>query len=41
MESYIEFIQSLTFDNYVIGHDRIESKETAMQYLYKQLAKFN
>ncbi|MCU9810129.1 MBL fold metallo-hydrolase [Paraclostridium sp. AKS46] len=41
LESYIELIQSLTFDKYVIGHDKIESKETAMKYLYKQLAKFN
>lgn len=41
LKSYIDFIQTLDFDKYVIGHDEMESKETAMRYLYEQLSKIN
>jgi glyoxylase-like metal-dependent hydrolase (beta-lactamase superfamily II) len=39
LKSYIEFIQELNFDKYVVGHDKPESKETAIKYLYEQLSK--
>ncbi|WP_315167715.1 hypothetical protein [Metaclostridioides mangenotii] len=39
LKSYIEFIKVLDFDKYVIGHGKMESKETAIRYLYEQLSK--
>lgn len=41
LKSYIEFIKVLDFDKYVIGHGKMESKETAIRYLYEQLSKIN
>lgn len=38
LKSYLEFIQELNFDKYVVGHDKPESKETAIRYLYEQLS---
>lgn len=41
LRSYIEFIKTLDFDKYVIGHGKVESKETAIRYLYEQLSEIN
>jgi len=39
LKSYIKFIQELNFYKYVVGHDKPQSKETAIRYLYEQLYK--